>query len=107
MHIEYFSTLHNGRNIHYGVHMQNTPVKDLIDRWPSRAALASDLEAVIGEPVSVDRVHKWAQAGSIPSGFQAHVIAAASRRGFEITPEEMVRIHAMPREFAADQKRAS
>lgn len=76
--------------------MENTRVKDLIDRWPSRAALAADLEAVIGEPVSVDRVHKWAQADSIPSGFQAHVIAAGQRRGFDISPEQMVRIHAVP-----------
>ena len=75
--------------------MEHTRVKDLIDKWPSRAALAADLEAVIGEPVSVDRVHKWAQADSIPSGFQAHVIEAAALRGFEITPEQMVRIHAV------------
>lgn len=83
--------------------MENTPVKDLIDRWPSRAALASDLGAVMGEPVSVDRVHKWAQAGSIPSGFQAHVIAAGDLRGFVITPEEMVQIHAVRRD-AVEQK---
>lgn len=83
--------------------MENTPVKDLIDRWPSRAALASDLETVIGEPVSVDRVHKWAQAGSIPSGFQAHVIAAGALRGLLITPEEMVKIHAVRRD-AVDRK---
>lgn len=87
--------------------MENTPVKDLIDRWPSRAALASDLEAVIGEPVSVDRVHKWAQAGSIPSGFQAHVIAAGNRRGFDITPDEMVRAHAVRRDVQPEQARAS
>lgn len=87
--------------------MENTPVKDLIDRWPSRAALAADLEAVIGEPVSVDRVHKWAQANSIPSGFQAHVIAAGSRRGFNITPDEMVQMHAVARDAHTDQARAS
>ena len=75
--------------------MEHTRVKDLIDKWPSRAALAADLEAVIGEPVSVDRVHKWARADSIPSGFQAHVIAAGQRRGFDISPEQMVRIHAV------------
>lgn len=85
--------------------MEKTPVRDLIDRWPSRAALASDLEVVTGEPVSVDRVHKWAQAGSIPSGFQAHVIAAAGLRGFQITPDEMVRIHALRRE--AFERKAS
>jgi hypothetical protein len=83
--------------------MENTPVKNLIDRWPSRAALASDLEAVMGEPVSVDRVHKWAQAGSIPSGFQAHVIAAGARRGLQITSEEMVQIHAVRRD-SVDRK---
>lgn len=89
------------------VFMENTPVKDLIDRWPSRAALAADLEAVIGEPVSVDRVHKWAQANSIPSGFQAHVIAAGDRRGFNITPDEMVQMHAVGREANSDQRKAS
>ena len=75
--------------------MKHASVKDLIDRWPNRAALASDLENLIGESVSVDRVHKWAQANSIPSGFQAHVIAAGRGRGFEITPEEMVQLHAV------------
>jgi hypothetical protein len=75
--------------------MHNTSIKDLIDKWPSRAALAADLEAVIGDPVSVDRVHKWAQADSIPSGFQAHVISAGKQRGIDLTAEEMVRLHAI------------
>jgi hypothetical protein len=75
--------------------MKHASVKDLIDLWPNRAALAADLEHLIGESVSVDRVHKWAQANSIPSGFQAHVIAAGLSRGFAITPEEMIRLHAV------------
>ena len=73
-----------------------TNIKELIDQWPSRSVLAADLLEITGEPVSVERVHKWAQAGSIPSGFQAHVLSAAKLRGIVVSPNEMLRLHAVP-----------
>lgn len=71
-----------------------TPVYDLISRWPTRADLASDLEAVTGQPVALDRVHKWAQLGSIPSKMQLHVVDAAKRRGISLTERAMLELHA-------------
>lgn len=75
--------------------MSDTPVKDLIEQWPSRAALAADLADIIGTSVPVDRVHKWAQSDSIPAWFHAHVVAAGHKRGIEISFEKMALIHAM------------
>lgn len=70
--------------------MENdTHIKDLIDRWPSRKALADET----GAPES--SVHKWAQNGRIPSGWQKAVLVAAHSRGFDdITPEWMLSAHA-------------
>lgn len=75
--------------------MSDTPVKDLIEQWPSRAALAADLAGLIGTSVPVDRVHKWAQSNAIPAWFHAHVVVAGRKRGIEITFEKMALIHAM------------
>lgn len=62
-------------------------IKQLISAWPRRQALADDLG------VSLARVHKWAQSGSIPAEFQLRVIDAAVARGITITAEEMLRFH--------------
>lgn len=69
--------------------MENeTPIKDLIDRWPSRKALADD----IGAPEA--SVHKWAANGRIPSGWQYAVHIAAASRGFDdVTPERLLELH--------------
>lgn len=75
---------------------QRTPVYDLIARWPTRADLAADLTAITGQHVTVQRVHKWAQLGSIPSGMQRHVVDAAVRRSISITDRDMLDIHATP-----------
>lgn len=73
-----------------------SPVYNLIARWPCRADLAADLSAIMGRRVAVDRVHKWASCGAIPSTMQAHVLRAAHLRGFDLTPTEMLEIHAAP-----------
>jgi len=89
------------------VSMTHASVKDLIDKWPTRSALASDLFSITGDPLDVARVHKWAQAGSIPSGFQAHVIRAAQARGIAISPEEMLRLHAVPASLSPNEGQAA
>lgn len=69
--------------------MEKTPtVFDLISMWPTRRALSEDIG------VSVDRVHKWATAGTIPAKFHLGILEAAQVRGFAITAEQMVRMHA-------------
>lgn len=80
---------------------QKNPIYALIDRWKSRADMAADLSEIVGAPVSVDRVHKWAQTGAIPSNMQRHVVVAARRRGIDLTPMQMLELHAIPSAGAA------
>lgn len=67
-------------------------VRDIIDLWPSRAALAEDITSE-EDPVTVDRVHKWPKAGVIPSIYHWRIIMAARRRGFGLTADDMARVH--------------
>lgn len=63
-------------------------ISTLIAAWPTRAMLASDLG------LSVDRVHKWAQSGTIPARYQLGVLEAATRRAIPLTADELVRLNA-------------
>ena len=75
--------------------MEEAPIKQLINRWPSRRALAAEIGA------NVATVHKWATAGRIPSNWQASVIRAAQDHGFSyVTADWMVLVHSAD---AADQ----
>ena len=65
-------------------------VKDLIDLWPTRKVLAEDVAT------TKERVDKWAQTGSIPARFHAAVLRAATVRGFEVTADDIVRMHDRP-----------
>jgi hypothetical protein len=66
-----------------------SPIKQLIDCWPTREALALEIGA------KADVVHKWANSGRIPSGWQAAVTHAAQARGLEYaTAEWMLQVHA-------------
>ena len=77
-----------GRNVHYQVKMEETPIKLMIGLWPTRRSLAEEIG------VKTSLVHKWAEAGRVPSKYQAAVVHAAQRRGFhDVTAEWMVRVH--------------
>ncbi len=75
-------------------------ISNLLAAWPTRAALAADLG------VSVDRVHKWAQSGSIPSRYQLGVLEAASRRSIPLTADELVRLNACGQPVCLDRERS-
>lgn len=62
-------------------------VKSLLDEWPKRAVIANDLN------VKVDRVHKWAQMGSIPQEFMAPLITSAGKHGIELTAQQLIEMH--------------
>lgn len=65
------------------------PIRDLIDRWPTRKVMADEVDA------SEAAVHKWARAGRIPSPYQASTVSAAQARGWlDVTAEWMLRAHA-------------
>ena len=68
--------------------------------WASRAALAVDLSG-LGEPVSADRVHKWAQSGAIPAVYHGRILRAAAARGYQLTADDLVRAHDIRGEDAA------
>lgn len=65
-----------------------SPIKKLIDEWPTRKALAEEIGA------NPEAVHKWAAAGRIPSDWQAAVVSAARNRGLDfITADWMLDQH--------------
>lgn len=69
--------------------MENiSTIRDLIDTWPTRKALAEQIGA------NPDAVHKWAASGRIPSDWQAAVVIAARDKGLtDITAEWMLEQH--------------
>lgn len=70
-------------------------VRDIVDLWPTRGTLADDMRRVAPHaPVTAERISKWPSAGSIPPRFQQAVIDAAAHRGFNLTAEQMVSLHA-------------
>lgn len=73
--------------------MAQITVKSIIDLWPTRAALASDI-SVAGDVVTPDRVHKWAARGDIPARYWARIIDAGRARGADVTAEALVAAHA-------------
>lgn len=64
-----------------------TTIRELIDLWPSRKALAEDVSTTL------DRVHKWAVVGAIPARFHFAVIEAAKARGFSLSADTIVTLH--------------
>ena len=76
--------------------MEKSPIRDLINQWSPRSALADEIGA------SVEQVHKWAQFGRIPSEWQYPVMQAAARRGLAgIDAEWMLRTHQREKGAAA------
>ena len=68
---------------------EQTPIRDLIDAWPTRRALAGEIGA------NEASVHKWAKADRIPAAWQASVVRAARARGMDhVTGDWMVAAHA-------------
>lgn len=55
----------------------------IITKWPSYQSLADDL----GQPV--DTVRKWNKRNSIPAGVWMDLVSVASRRGFDVTLEDL------------------
>jgi hypothetical protein len=74
-------------------------VRDIIDLWPSRTALAEDIHAD-DDPVTLQTVHKWAQRNSIPSRYHATILRAALRRAIGLSADSLVAAHERPRRAA-------
>lgn len=76
-------------------------ITDLVNLWPTRAALADDIGVVSPEvKVTASQVHKWAEKNSIRAIYHKAVLLAAQSRGFPVTAELIVALHA-PRKDAA------
>ena len=75
-------------------------IRALLSLWPTRAEAAADMTlALPAQPVTVHRVHKWAENGNVPSKYHQQLLRAAVARGFAVTADLIVALHA-PREAA-------
>lgn len=63
--------------------MSGMTARDIISRWPTRAALAAD----VSRPPST--VHSWWQRNSIPGDVDLLLLASAKERGVSLTLEEL------------------
>ena len=63
-------------------------VRDIIERWPSRADLADD----IGERYNT--VTLWVFKDSIPGKYDVKLMAAARKRGVFLSYEELAQLRA-------------
>lgn len=71
-------------------------IRDLVGCWPSRAAMVADVNAVLAAPaVTIHQINKWAEKCSIPAKYHWPVIEAGTRRGYPLTAEMIVRLHAV------------
>jgi hypothetical protein len=73
-------------------HSNIETVADILRLWPSRPALADDITED-GDAVTAGRIHKWARSESIPSRYHGRILRAAQRRGYALSPEDLVRAH--------------
>ena len=79
--------------------MKIQSIKSLIDSWPSRKVLAEEINAILPlglKTVSADQVHKWASNGAIRATYQIYVLKAAQARGFDVSAEALMLMHAHP-----------
>ena len=76
-------------------------IRDLVNLWPTRSELAQDLMSACSSlKVTTAQVHKWAEKGSIPSKYHHPMLMAGRGRGFGITADLIVSLHAPKRNAA-------
>lgn len=69
---------------------QISTIRDLIALWPGRAVFAAE----VGVPLA--RVHKWITANAIPARHHLRIVVIARARGFAVTADLLVMLHALP-----------
>jgi hypothetical protein len=72
--------------------MNKITVIQILQRWPDRPAILSDVSSV-DESLSLVAVHRWFQRGAIPAKYWKSLIMGADCRGFNVTATEMVVAH--------------
>jgi hypothetical protein len=76
-------------------------IRTLVNLWPTRSELAQDLMSTCSSlKVTTAQVHKWAEKGSIPPKYHHPMLVAGRSRGFDITAELIVSLHAPERNVA-------
>lgn len=63
---------------------KNQAILDILNRWPSRRAMAAD----VGKDIIV--IHRWFQRESIPPEYDATLIDAAAQRGIDLGERELM-----------------
>lgn len=77
-------------------------IKSVIDLWPTRDALREAMKPHLhGRPITTDRIHKWAKAGSIPSVYMHAVICAAIDCKISLDAATLVRLNSLAGSAAA------
>jgi len=66
--------------------MEGMDYKQIIDKWPSVAALAADLQ------VKRWTVQKWRWRNSIPAAWWAEIESAAKKRGISVDINQLAKI---------------
>jgi len=75
-------------------------IRDLVNLWPTRSSLAEDLRIFSpGMKVTTDRVYKWAENGAIPAKYHFAVLTAGRHRGFGLSADQIVMLHAPQLQF--------
>ncbi|MEN9062868.1 hypothetical protein [Ponticoccus litoralis] len=70
-------------------------IRELLALWPSRRDIVAELAMVHpGLNVTLHRVNKWAETGSIPAKYHLALIRSAKRRSLPVTAELLVKLHA-------------
>lgn len=84
-----------GKNFQKKLSMKVFKPSEIIGLWPTRAALAADINSISGgrDLVQGGAIHKWASAESIPAAKHQRIIDAAASRGFTVSAEQIVLAH--------------
>lgn len=62
----------------------------IIERWPSRRQLASDMTDEMGRSVDVYAIHRWHQRNRIPAEYDLAMLRAAERRRIGLSLVDLV-----------------
>lgn len=69
----------------------NTLTQEIIDRWPSKRALAADVTSKTGKKLDVIAVFRWHSRNSIPSKYDLALIEAATERSISLSLVELMK----------------
>jgi hypothetical protein len=73
--------------------MQEHPVTQILNLWPTRQAVLEDVRAASPE-IDMVAVHRWFQRGSVPARYWRALLEGAAKRGIAATADDLAAAHA-------------